>query len=87
MRDEYGDKETYRYILSLNVTMVWFVLAGGILPGGGPPLSLFITSSSHRLLAICSWFKSKAARSFMKIPSTWPPKMKILDPSILRVCP
>lgn len=57
---------TYRYSLSLYVTTVWLVLAGGSFPWGGAPLSLFGMSISQRLLGICNWFKSKAARSFMK---------------------
>lgn len=66
---------TYRYILSLKETIVWLVLAGGTFPGTAAPLSLFNMSISHRLLVICNWFKSNAERSFMKMPSTCPPKM------------
>lgn len=75
--------ETYRYSLSLKVTMVWFVLGAGTLPWGGPPRSLLGMSISQRLLGICSWFKSNAERSFIKYPSTWPPKMYILEPKML----
>jgi hypothetical protein len=46
-----------------------------------------LTKISQRLFDIWSWLRSNAERSFMKKPSTWPPKMKILEPSILSECP
>lgn len=58
--------DTHRYSLSLKVTTEWLVLAGGSLAWDGLPLSLVGMSISQRLLGICSWFRSKAARSFMK---------------------
>ena len=67
-------KDTYRYILSAQVTMVWLVLAGGILPCSTAVSSLLSMSISQRLFGICNWLRSKAARSFIKKPSTWPPK-------------
>lgn len=67
--------KTYRYILSLNETIVWLVLAGGTLLEVPDEPLLFNMSISHRLSGSRNWFRSNADKSFMKMPSTWPPKM------------